>query len=124
MFVEIAHLDIKPGEEAQFEKQVSKAVPYFMAAKGCHGVSLHRCVEKPNQYQLYVKWETVENHMVDFRESEGFQQWRALVGPHFDFGFPNPLHTLCSVSLVWRAGAGCAADDQGATATALAAGDC
>lgn len=83
MFVEIAHLDIKPGEEAQFEKQVSKAVPFFVAAKGCHGVSLHRCVEKPNQYQLYVKWETVENHMVDFRESEGFQQWRALVGPHF-----------------------------------------
>jgi hypothetical protein len=25
----------------------------------------------------------VENHMVDFRESEDFQEWRRLAGPHF-----------------------------------------
>ncbi len=83
MFLEIAHLVIKPGEEALFEKQVAKAVPHFLAAKGCTGVTLHRCVENPSQYQLNVKWDTVDNHMVDFRNSEGFQQWRALVGPHF-----------------------------------------
>lgn len=83
MFVEIAHIDVKPGEESVFEKQVAKAVPVFLAAKGCHGVSLHRVVENPSQYQLFVKWETVDNHMVDFRESADFQIWRGLVGPHF-----------------------------------------
>lgn len=83
MIVEIAHLNIKLGEETVFEQQVAKAKPYFMAAKGCHGVSLHRCIERPNQYELHVQWETLENHMVDFRESDGFKQWRALVGSHF-----------------------------------------
>ena len=82
MFLEIAHLEIKSGEEAEFERNVALAVPYFMAAKGCKGISLHRCVEKPSHYQLNVIWETVDNHMVDFRASEGFQKWRALAGPH------------------------------------------
>jgi quinol monooxygenase YgiN len=83
MVTEIAHLEIKAGEEALFEKKVAQAKPYFLAAKGCHGVTLHRSIEKPEQYQLFVKWETVENHMVDFRQSNGFEQWRALAGPHF-----------------------------------------
>jgi heme-degrading monooxygenase HmoA len=83
MVTEIAHLVIKPGEELDFEKKVALAKPYFLSAKGCHGVRLTRGIEQPNQYQLLVEWETVENHMVDFRQSEGFQQWRALASPHF-----------------------------------------
>ena len=83
MITEIAHLNIKAGEAEQFEKQVAKAKPYFKAAKGCHAMSLHRCIEHPNQYELHVQWETLENHMIDFRESDGFAQWRALVGGHF-----------------------------------------
>jgi hypothetical protein len=30
-----------------------------------------------------AKWETLENHTVDFRGSEDFTAWRALVGPYF-----------------------------------------
>lgn len=83
MVTEIAHLVIKSGEESDFEKKVALAKPFFLSAKGCHGVRLVRCIEHPNQYQLLVEWETVQDHMVDFRESEGFQQWRALASPHF-----------------------------------------
>jgi len=84
MVTEIAHLVIKAGEEAEFEKKVALAKPHFLAANGCHGVSLSRCVEKPEQYQLFVQWETVDHHMVEFRQSEGFQAWRNLAGPHFE----------------------------------------
>lgn len=83
MFVEIATIDVKPGDESVFERQVAQAVPVFLRAKGCHGVTLNRVVETPSTYQLFVQWETVENHMVDFRESPDFQIWRGLVGPHF-----------------------------------------
>jgi heme-degrading monooxygenase HmoA len=83
MVTEIAHLVIKTGEESDFEAKVALAKPYFLAAKGCHGIRLVRCIEHPNQYQLVVEWATVQAHMVDFRESEGFQQWRALASPHF-----------------------------------------
>jgi hypothetical protein len=31
-----------------------------------------------------IEWETLENHMVDFRESPEFAQWRGYVGPFFE----------------------------------------
>ncbi len=83
MVTEIAHLVIKAGEEAEFEKKVALAKPHFLSFEGCHGVSLARCIENPQQYQLLVQWDTVERHMVDFRQSENFQKWRELASPHF-----------------------------------------
>ncbi|HEY7805043.1 MAG TPA: antibiotic biosynthesis monooxygenase [Orrella sp.] len=83
MVTEIAHLVIKAGQESDFEKSVALAKPHFLSANGCHGVSLARCIEHPEQYQLFVQWETVEHHMVEFRESENFQKWRELASPHF-----------------------------------------
>ncbi|CAM4080669.1 antibiotic biosynthesis monooxygenase family protein [Bordetella tumulicola] len=83
MIQEIASILVTAGQEAQFEDGVAQAKPLFLRAKGCHGVALHRSIENPQQYTLVVDWETVENHMVDFRESADFQEWRKLVGPHF-----------------------------------------
>ena len=92
MVVEIAQLEIKPGLEAEFEAGVKKAVPIFQRARGCSGMELHRSVEKPQRYRLLVKWETVENHNVDFRGSEDFQAWRKLVG-HCFASPPEVEHT-------------------------------
>ena len=39
-------------------------------------------VERPSFYRLLIEWETLENHTVDFRGSEQFQAWRALIGEH------------------------------------------
>jgi heme-degrading monooxygenase HmoA len=83
MFLEIAQIEVKPGSEADFEAGVAKAAPLFRRAKGCKGMQLQRSVEFPQRYRLVVKWETVENHMVDFRNSEDFQAWRGLVGAYF-----------------------------------------
>ena len=38
---------------------------------------------KPARCRLFVKWETVENHTVDFRGSPDFAEWRKLVGHCF-----------------------------------------
>ena len=83
MVTEIAHIVVKAGEESEFEKKVALAKPHFLSFEGCHGVSLARCIENPQQYQLLVQWDTVERHMVDFRASENFQKWRELASPHF-----------------------------------------
>ena len=80
MINEIAVIAIKEGANASFEAAVAKAKPLFLASKGCHGVQLFRGIENPLQYTLVVDWETVEHHMVDFRESDAFRQWRALIG--------------------------------------------
>jgi heme-degrading monooxygenase HmoA len=83
MILEIAQIDVKPGMETAFESGVSKAVPIFQRAKGCKGMSLQRSVEKPARYRLFVQWETLDNHTVDFRGSADFQEWRKLGGDCF-----------------------------------------
>ena len=91
MILEIAQFAIKPGREAEFEAAVAKAAPLFSASKGCQSMELRHVVERPNRYVLSVGWETLENHTVDFRGSEDFQKWRALVGHCFD-GAPEVEH--------------------------------
>lgn len=83
MIYEFADIEVKAGEEAGFEASVAKAVPLFKRAKGCHGMELQRSIENPSKYRLSVKWETVDDHMVHFRGSEDFQEWRRLVGSYF-----------------------------------------
>jgi quinol monooxygenase YgiN len=81
--LEIAQIDVKPGMEQEFEEGVRKATPLFRAAKGCSSLKLMRSVEKPTRYRLMVRWATLEDHTVDFRQSADFQQWRGLVGHCF-----------------------------------------
>jgi heme-degrading monooxygenase HmoA len=83
MIIEIAQIDIKAGQEGEFESGVAKAAPLFKRAKGCKSLSLQRSVEKPSRYRLFICWETVENHTVDFRGSADYQEWRKLVGHLF-----------------------------------------
>ena len=83
MITEIAQIDVKAGSEKDFEAAVAKARAVFSRAKGCHGLELHKSIEKPQRYRLMVKWATLENHTVDFRGSENFTEWRGLVGQFF-----------------------------------------
>ena len=53
-----------------------------------------------------VKWETLENHTVDFRGSENFAEWRGLVGQYFAAP-PEVEHTetvLTSAARIRRLG--------------------
>lgn len=83
MVLEIAQIEVTPGKEAEFEAAVGKAKPLFARAKGCRSMSLQRSLEKPSRYRLFVEWETLENHTVDFRGSADFQAWRGLASPFF-----------------------------------------
>jgi quinol monooxygenase YgiN len=83
MITEIAQIDVKPGTEAEFERGVKQAVPIFQRAKGCRSMEVRRSIEKPNRYRLFIGWETVENHTIDFRGSADFQEWRKLVAHCF-----------------------------------------
>jgi quinol monooxygenase YgiN len=83
MITEIVEIEVKPGDEAAFEAAVAQAIVVFRRSKGCHGMELHRTIERPSKYRLFVKWETLEDHTVTFRGSENFQEWRRLVGPYF-----------------------------------------
>ena len=91
MIFESADILVREGMEEEFEQGVAEAAPLFQRARGCTSMQLQRGLENPRAYRLLVQWETLENHTVDFRESDDFQKWRQLVGHCFD-GAPVVTH--------------------------------
>ncbi len=83
MILEQAIFAITPGSEADFEAAMGEAKEVIAKAKGFRSLTLRRCIERPSSYLLLNEWDTVEDHMVGFRESELFARWRELIGPYF-----------------------------------------
>ena len=83
MVTELADIQIKPGTDAAFLAAVEQAIPLFQRARGCTAMRLEKRVEDADSYLLIIDWETLDNHNVDFRESDDFQTWRTLVGGFF-----------------------------------------
>jgi quinol monooxygenase YgiN len=92
MITEIATIMIDPARAEAFEAALGSAGPVIKAAEGSHSMALERVIEHPGKYLLRVEWDTVDHHMVTFRESDGFRQWRALVGEFF-VGTPVVEHS-------------------------------
>lgn len=83
MIFEIATIEVKPGSAEMFESGVAQALPLFGRAKGCRSIKLERSIEVPSRYRLVVGWDTVDDHLLGFRNSSDFQIWRSLVGDTF-----------------------------------------
>jgi len=92
MIWEVAAITVKAGMEQEFEARVAEAAPLFRRSRGCRSLRLQRSIESPRGYRLIVGWDTVEDHMVHFRTSADFQEWRRLVSHCFD-GAPAVEHT-------------------------------
>ncbi|RYX90565.1 MAG: antibiotic biosynthesis monooxygenase [Comamonadaceae bacterium] len=84
MILELADFRIKPGQQDAFDEAIQRGVSTVISrAKGFKGYSVHKGIESSDRYVLQIRWETLENHTVDFRESPAFADWRAIVGPFF-----------------------------------------
>ena len=83
MILEQAVLAITPGSERQFEAAMEQAKDVISQAEGFRSLKLLRGIESPSTYLLLNEWDTVEDHMAGFRESELFGRWRELIGPYF-----------------------------------------
>jgi heme-degrading monooxygenase HmoA len=91
MILEVAILDVIPGQETEFQAAFAKAVPIISGMSGYMSHQLQRCLEKQNRYILLVNWETLEAHTVGFRGSEQYQEWKKLLH-HFYDPFPAVEH--------------------------------
>jgi heme-degrading monooxygenase HmoA len=83
MIVEHAEFSIAEADAKKFEAAYAQAKELLAQTEGFLRAHLHRGVERPGNYLLLVGWESVEAHSVNFRESDRFSQWRALIGPYF-----------------------------------------
>jgi heme-degrading monooxygenase HmoA len=91
MILEIAILNVKPGQEAAFEATMAEATPLIAGMKGFQGLEVRRCVEAENRYLLEVRWDRLEDHTEGFRASPEYQEWKARLH-HFYAPFPVVEH--------------------------------
>lgn len=84
MILEVADIRIPPGKNAAFDLAIEKGIETVVCkAKGFRGYQVHKGIESPDRYVLLIRWDTLENHTVDFRGGPAFKEWRAIVGPYF-----------------------------------------
>jgi heme-degrading monooxygenase HmoA len=91
MILEVAILDVIPGQELAFQAAFTEASSIMSSMQGYVSHQLQRCLETQNRYILLVHWETLEAHTVGFRGSQGYQQWKKLLH-HFYDPFPTVEH--------------------------------
>ena len=84
MILEVADIRIPPGRQAEFDEAIVRGVTTVIAqARGFLGWQVHKGVETPERYLLTIRWASLEDHTVHFRQGPLFPQWRAIVGPFF-----------------------------------------
>ena len=91
MILEVAILDVIPGQEVEFQAAFTRASSIISSMPGYVSHQLQRCLETRNRYILLVQWETLEAHTVGFRGSEKYQEWKTLLH-HFYDPFPTVEH--------------------------------
>lgn len=69
MILEAAMLDVKERQEAEFEEMFREASAIISSIKGYLSHELHRCMETEGKYLLLVRWATLEDHTIGFRQN-------------------------------------------------------
>jgi heme-degrading monooxygenase HmoA len=91
MVLEVAILNVVPGESERFEAAFREAQAIIASMPGYQRHELRHCLKQGQRYLLLVWWDTLESHTVGFRQSEDYQRWRSLLH-HFYDPFPEVEH--------------------------------
>jgi len=84
MILEHCDIEIDPSKQSEFDEAIVRGVETVIArSKGFRGYKVNHSIESPARYLLMIYWDTLDNHMVDFRGSPAFAEWRTIVGPFF-----------------------------------------
>jgi heme-degrading monooxygenase HmoA len=91
MILEVAILDVIPGQESNFQRSFSEAQDILSSMSGYISHELKRCIENTSRFLLLVNWENLEDHTVGFRCSPQYQEWKSLLHHYYD-PFPEVEH--------------------------------
>ena len=91
MVLEVAILNLRPGQSEAFEAAFREAQRIISATPGYQRHELRRCVETPDRFLLLVWWDSLESHTQGFRKSPAYERWRQLLHPFYD-PFPEVEH--------------------------------
>jgi heme-degrading monooxygenase HmoA len=83
MVLEVALIDVQPGQEEAFAAAYRQAQPVLAGTPSCRSVRMTQGIESSSRFVLLVEWDSVEAHENNFRATDRFGQWRGLIGPYF-----------------------------------------
>lgn len=83
MVLEVALIDVFPGQEDMFAASYRLAHGILAGTPGCRSVRMTRGIESPSRFVLLVEWDDIAAHEHHFRGTDRFAQWRGLIGGHF-----------------------------------------
>jgi len=84
MILEIGLIQVESSNHSNFEIAIRRAVDeVLVGAAGFLDFKLYKGIEEENTYLVHIIWESVEDHMVTFRQSERFVKWREIISPYF-----------------------------------------
>ena len=89
--LEVAPLSVREGQEAAFEAAFNSAQRLIASMPGYKGHKLSRCIERPNEFVLLVRWSTLAAHEVGFRGSAAYQTCKGMLH-HFYEPLPIVSH--------------------------------
>jgi len=84
--LEVAKLQVRKGQESNFEIAFERAALIVASMPGYISHSLRKSLGADNHYLLLVEWQTLEDHANGFRKSSEYQQWAQLL-----HGFYEPF---------------------------------
>jgi heme-degrading monooxygenase HmoA len=80
MVLEVTLIDVLPGRENDFVDAYKLARPLVAGSPGCRSVRLQRGLDSATRFVLLTEWDSPEAHEHNFRRTDRFAQWRALIG--------------------------------------------
>ena len=79
MVTEIARFTAQPEKAQALLQGLHDALPVIARAAGCRSIRLMRCVEDDNVFLYEIEWETLNDHLVVFRNSPLFTEYRSHI---------------------------------------------
>ncbi|WP_433829469.1 antibiotic biosynthesis monooxygenase family protein [Actinoplanes sp. CA-015351] len=79
MVLEVTLIDVLPGRDIDFLEAYRLARPVIAGAQGCRSVRVKRGTESSTRFLLLVEWDSLDDQEHNFRRTERFAQWRALI---------------------------------------------
>ena len=79
MILEVAIMKIKPDRISEFEAVFPRAAAVSASTPGYISHELQCCVETAGKYFYMIRWESIEAHLVNFRQSPRREEFRNIL---------------------------------------------
>ncbi|HYG44127.1 MAG TPA: antibiotic biosynthesis monooxygenase [Bordetella sp.] len=83
MIYEIALLPVQKNYSDDFRRAFAEVEPLLRRAKGYGGHFLAQGIETPQQFNLIVRWQSLEDHTPNFEESEDHRRFMMGLQEYF-----------------------------------------